>query len=545
MTFKLLTTLTIFACLAGVSALWAQEGAAPGAGLSAPREAQPMPEMSDIEADWARGDFVSVRAGLRRLAQERGDAFSAYRYGRVLLEGRGGPVDVAQADHWLSRAAEGGNVDAATLLARVYLSNIPGGPPREPARAAGLLSQAAARGNAEAQYLLGLLTDGGTGVPQDAAMAYNWFLAAAEQQHPGAQLEVSRALSRGKGTALDTGAALDWLTRAAENGEAEAQFYLSNAYESGGSVPANPTEAMRWLRRSAEAGFLPAQGRLGAKHLAGGDVAQDPAEARRWLGRAAQAGSARALYLLGLAYLGEDGGAADPAQALQALRNASGQGHGPATLRLAQLAETGLANAMAADFETSVALYRKALAEDQPEAAPHLGSLAARGRLDGLVAPHQAVPWVLAAAGTGDVNAEAWLAARAGEGLRPALVAQGRWLLDRAQPAGAAESFRTAAQMGDTDAQYELGRMYSQGTGLVQDYLMAHAWLNVSAAGGNDAAAELRGVIGDLIPPEEEAAAQARVRAFFAAVAQADPGTPVAMPGAPEDAAPGGVEPAE
>ena len=121
------------------------------------------PSMADVEAAWARGDFVFVRQGLKHLAESGGDMLSQYRYGRVLLEGRGGPQDLMAARDWLERAAAQNQAAASVLLARLYLSAAPGGPARDPARAVVLLRPAAVRGNAEAQYYLGLLYSSGQG----------------------------------------------------------------------------------------------------------------------------------------------------------------------------------------------------------------------------------------------------------------------------------------------------------------------------------------------------------------------------------------------
>ena len=44
--------------------------------------------MAEIEQAWERGDYVFVRQGLKRHAEETGTALAQYRYGRVLAEGR-------------------------------------------------------------------------------------------------------------------------------------------------------------------------------------------------------------------------------------------------------------------------------------------------------------------------------------------------------------------------------------------------------------------------------------------------------------------------
>lgn len=41
------------------------------------------------------------------------------------------------------------------------------------------------------------------------------------------------------------------------------------------------------------------------------------------------------------------------------------------------------------------------------------------------------------------------------------------------------------ANAGDPLAQYNLGLMYANGTGVTQDYVQAHKWYNLSAASGD------------------------------------------------------------
>ncbi|MGL1701361.1 hypothetical protein ACSTHI_23510, partial [Vibrio parahaemolyticus] len=47
--------------------------------------------------------------------------------------------------------------------------------------------------------------------------------------------------------------------------------------------------------------------------------------------------------------------------------------------------------------------------------------------------------------------------------------------------------FRKAADQGSGWDQFNLGAMYWKGLGVAQDYIEAHKWLNLSAAGATDA----------------------------------------------------------
>ena len=122
------------------------------------------------------------------------------------------------------------------------------------------------RGDAVAQYSLGVAFEAGRGVPQDVAEAVRWFRLAADQ------------------------------------GLATAQSNLGVAYATGRGVPRNTVEAVRWYRLAAEQGFATAQVNLGAMYADGDGVSQDDAEALRWYRLAAEQGDADAQFSLALMY---------------------------------------------------------------------------------------------------------------------------------------------------------------------------------------------------------------------------------------------------
>ena len=72
----------------------------------------------------------------------------------------------------------------------------------------------------------------------------------------------------------------------------------------------------------------------------------------------------------------------------------------------------------------------------------------------------------------------------------------------------ALSQWRDAANAGDRRAMLELGRLYRQGLGVVQDYVEAHKWLNLAASGGEAAALEERDALAAQMTPEQIATAQ-------------------------------------
>lgn len=72
--------------------------------------------------------------------------------------------------------------------------------------------------------------------------------------------------------------------------------------------------------------------------------------------------------------------------------------------------------------------------------------------------------------------------------------------------------FTTAAEAGDADAQYMLGRLYASGNGTAQDFVQAYKWYNLAAAAGQRFAAPVRDVLADAMTTEQIAEAQALTR---------------------------------
>ena len=80
----------------------------------------------------------------------------------------------------------------------------------------------AERGNAQAQYRIGVLYSDGRGVPQDEAEATAWISMAAESGYPDAQCCMGVKCEHGIGVPRDFVRAVAWYCRAAEHGDTDA-----------------------------------------------------------------------------------------------------------------------------------------------------------------------------------------------------------------------------------------------------------------------------------------------------------------------------------
>lgn len=78
--------------------------------------------------------------------------------------------------------------------------------------------QAAAQGNAAAQYNLGAMYAEGQGVRQDYVEAVRWFRKAADQGLAQAQFNLGAMYYKGHGVRQDRALAQEWLGKACQNG---------------------------------------------------------------------------------------------------------------------------------------------------------------------------------------------------------------------------------------------------------------------------------------------------------------------------------------
>jgi TPR repeat protein len=159
------------------------------------------------------------------------------------------------------------------------------------ARAYEVLVPLADSGDADAQYVLGLMYAGGHGVDQNFYNAGRMYRQAGEQGHVGAQVNLGSLLEncRGNGGCNREDAAA-WYRRAADQGDAIAQYNLGVMYGIGRGVVKNEWDAKTLFRRSAERGYAPAQYNLAVTYERGMGGPMDRVAAYAWYDQASRGG---------------------------------------------------------------------------------------------------------------------------------------------------------------------------------------------------------------------------------------------------------------
>lgn len=374
-------------------------------------------------------DYGEMRRWLQKSA-ESGYGLSQFQLGLLYAKGITVEQDMALARMWLGFAAE--QPGEVGQMASKVLTNL-----RQEATAAGLdffaapawvaaaekygkalavLQADADKGNAHAQYLMGLVF-GWLGESDANKMnvfykeSLSWMTKAAGGNDAPAQYVLGMMYLEGNGVAEDAEKALAWVEKAAESGYAPAQVKLGSWYD-GRHAGRDPETARLWYERAqakgngyAKAYFaeedalssapnkrdLPVkewdardQYVMALAYERGEGVPKDTEQATAWYRMAASQLLLPAQRRLGLAYLKGTGVAADAAEAAIWLNLAAEQGDMEATAALAGMVADG--NGVEKDEKRAFALYEKAAAAGMPEAELALARLYRDGRGDNKLA---------------------------------------------------------------------------------------------------------------------------------------------------------------
>lgn len=141
------------------------------------------------------------------------------------------------------------------------------------------LTVEADKGDARAEYALGVLYRRGLGVSPDIDLAIAWFKRSADQGFAAAQYNLGVIHQMGSGVDVDYAVAADWYRKAAIQGFVVAQFNLAVLYENGWGVDLDPILAFRWYALAADGGDEEALRR--AERLAAGMTQQQIEDATR------------------------------------------------------------------------------------------------------------------------------------------------------------------------------------------------------------------------------------------------------------------------
>ncbi|MFZ6720722.1 tetratricopeptide repeat protein [Undibacterium sp. Ji49W] len=142
---------------------------------------------------------------------------------------------------------------------------------------------AANKGNADAQFNLGLMYLNGEGIEQDYKQAMSWFEQSASKDNVRAQVNLGRMYAKGKGIVSNHGIAASWFRKAADQGYADAQYSLGILYVTGTGVPRDFAKAKELFQQAANQSNASGQYQLALIYLKGRGVNVNLVEAYKWL----------------------------------------------------------------------------------------------------------------------------------------------------------------------------------------------------------------------------------------------------------------------
>ena len=395
------------------------------------------------------------------------------------------------------------------------------------------MRQAAEQGHARAKLELARMYEGGYGVEQDYSEAARWYRQAAEQDDAATRVELLRdrgygfdqsdpeaerryrlseahfglahMIEDGRGLVQDDSDAARHYRSAAECGHNEAQIELARLYEEGRGLPQDEVEATRWIRKAAEQDDFNAQLKLGRRYACGRGALKDNVLAHMWYSIAKHSAQE----------LGPSLGALEDEQKADEQRSDLERNMTSADVcRANEMARIGMPRRWdsvpeSRHYDAETVLQRRYAAQQgDPDAQFNLGLRYAAG-LGVLQDPVLAYMWFERAHKNGNPDASERQAALARtmnaadpKSAREAARALGMAANHQPERRGpckddatAVGSVWAAAEAGDIQAQATLGRMYAEGQGVHKNSELAHMWLNIGAANGNEAAAELRNAL--------------------------------------------------
>ena len=315
----------------------------------------------------------------------------------------------------------------------------------------------AAKGALGQYYQLGL------GTAPDLKKAVWLYQDAADYGHYWSGMRLGAMYLNGLGVRKDHPRARFWIKWASDNGVLQATDWLGWLYEKGWGVDRNYETAAKYYRQAIADGYTDSYASLGLLYEDGVLEPGGPEKAVELYRQGAVLDDPRSTHFLGEMYWVGSGVAQDYAKAAELFRRSVDLGRERANISLGVAYETG--KGVAEDYAAAFRHYKTMVAYDRdPQAVAYMASLMERG-----LGTQKDLQTALA------LFIEA-----ADKGFGYAQYEAGRMLLyglgGEAQPQRARRYIRAAAEDGRAYAQVLLGKMYYWGNGVAEDDAEAFDW---------------------------------------------------------------------
>eukprot|EP00002_Diphylleia_rotans_P004088 TRINITY_DN12941_c0_g1_i1.p1 TRINITY_DN12941_c0_g1~~TRINITY_DN12941_c0_g1_i1.p1 ORF type:complete len:882 (+),score=147.42 TRINITY_DN12941_c0_g1_i1:64-2709(+) len=223
--------------------------------------------------------------------------------------------------HWVTKAAEAGNLEAQFSLGSFYADA--SNPEKNNALSVLWYTRAAELGHTRAQNSLGNRYFKGEGVAPNHQIAVTWYEKSAQQGYATAQNNIGLCYYNGSGVVRDYFKAFEWFKRAAAQNHTVATYHTGLCAQNGQGTPQDIDYAIRCFEQAAKMDYVPAMRALGECYSADGYEKADFVQSREWFMRAAQKKDIRSMFFVHFHLLKGLGGPKDVSSAYFMLQTAA------------------------------------------------------------------------------------------------------------------------------------------------------------------------------------------------------------------------------
>ncbi len=327
-----------------------------------------------------------------------------------------------------------------------------------------VLQKQAAKGNSDAECILGWRYYNGEGVVSNEAEASNLWTKAAEQTNSAAMIALGDDF-------------FDRLEKENAAGASTNPASPDSMTEQARTNSPNYVQGMAWYRKAADAGDTNAMWRIIAKAGSGApyfdpttgaaSVTDNP-EAQHWLQQLANNGDSEAMDRLGVLYLNKT----NAEEGLKWLRKAADLNNNLACLHLAEAYESG--NGVKKDLREALLWWTKTASESDPLTELHIAKLYRDE--EEVKDLEQSFKWFLKVAQEYESNTNASDRIYAQEALILVAEAYDKGSGVERNASEALKWYIKGAEAGDAQAEWRLGVKYDVGDGVDVDKRKAYQW---------------------------------------------------------------------
>ena len=194
--------------------------------------------------------------------------------------------------------------------------------------------------------------------PEQQAEQERQLRAFADRGDADAQFELGLRFLTGEGFKKDDKKGVEWLEKAAKTGHLRAMYVYGSLFEDGVTLEKDVPKAVEWYQKAADGGFVMAQHSVAVAYELGQGVEKNVKKAAEWFEKAASQNYPPSMAALGTKLEKGDGVPKDTARAALLFFKASKQEFEPAMARMAHMYYTG--TGVPLDYRRSFGWYQRA-----------------------------------------------------------------------------------------------------------------------------------------------------------------------------------------